>query len=437
MKPNQWPNVFPPHGGHAEVKLIADYLNEPIRAARIRFGKATEQEYERAGLPLYPVDGWRDPGHGLPPYQIIGPNGIASFWVGEFEGYPEIWERIREVAALHPGGGLLSRRGMSMWTSTGITEWPTTRAGLQRINDALNEGVFYYRQEMIDGGHSIDGSPVTLVNDPRWEKTLLPRFRGVSASPLDKVGHIEPYRILSPATHPYVAPTGARNINKEMNRLEVLGWPYGARFWWDIRDQFAADPIPEPPIPPNYDEWRRENAAWLDEAERLHGAGAMQPPPIPEPVPEPGPLPEPTTPVCPPGHYYNPTTGKCEPIGATPTPTPPVPPIVPTTGQDLILGGGRYQLSCRQFAGGEGGGSPALASRLSDLAGYFTFFSPDNIEVVIKYADLSSIGMARRFFIARMTDVAFKLTIRDLTTGEVREYRNAAGTPGEYLDFPA
>src|SRR5688572_3526786 len=116
------------------------------------------------------------------------------------------------------------------WTSTGITEWPTTRAGLNHVVDALQEGVNYFRAEKIAGGHMLEGSPVTSIDDPRWERDYLAGFK-LRATPTSQ-GHVEPMWILTPATHPYIA-GGSRNIGKEVNRLITLASPYAARWYWE------------------------------------------------------------------------------------------------------------------------------------------------------------------------------------------------------------
>lgn len=108
--PTTWPTTFTVE----TVGPIADYLNEPIYAARILYnnrlvaqGKprlSTEEQWDSAYLPLYPRDGWlRYPG--LPPYQIIGPLGLGGFGLHEFQGHPEIRARIDQMQALATAGG--------------------------------------------------------------------------------------------------------------------------------------------------------------------------------------------------------------------------------------------------------------------------------------------------------------------------------------------
>ena len=164
------------------------------------------------------------------------------------------------------------------------------------------------------------------------------------------------------------------------------------------------------------------------------------PPPVPQPpiVEEPPmpPTPDVTEP-CPPGTFRNPMTGHCDPIGPGTTVPPPVVTNPPVMGAELVLGGGRFRVTCRY---GEGSGSPAVAVRLTELAGYFTFFSADNIEVTVKYADLTPLGPGnpRRFMFSAMTDVAFTLKIRDTAAGTERVFNNPQGTLlGQILDFPA
>lgn len=104
----------------------------------------------------------------------------------------------------------------------------------------------------------------------------------------------------------------------------------------------------------------------------------------------------------------------------------------------LCLLDGRFRLETtwRDFGGKTGTG---LAVPLTGDAGYFWFFSRDNVEIVVKTLD------GRRFnghfwvFYAALSNVQFTLRVTDTETGAVREFRNPLGTfasVGETQAFP-
>lgn len=112
--PTAWPTVY----NTDTVGPIADYLNEPILAARAAYnarlvaqGKpkiTDEQGFDAVYLPKYPRDGWLRYST-VPPYQIIGPGCVGGFGLHEFQGHQEIWARVYEMGKLclsgHPTTG--------------------------------------------------------------------------------------------------------------------------------------------------------------------------------------------------------------------------------------------------------------------------------------------------------------------------------------------
>jgi hypothetical protein len=76
----------------------------------------------------------------------------------------------------------------------------------------------------------------------------------------------------------------------------------------------------------------------------------------------------------------------------------------------------------------EGAIGPGNAEPLTDDTGYFTFFDPANVEVVVKV--LNACPLVERYwvFAGGLTNVQVTLTVSDTTTGDTRTYLNELGT---------
>lgn len=106
----------------------------------------------------------------------------------------------------------------------------------------------------------------------------------------------------------------------------------------------------------------------------------------------------------------------------------------------LCLVGGRFEVEVEwrdQHGGGSGVGSPRVAT---DESGYFTFFHPDNVELVVKILDGRSVNGHFWVFYGALSDVGYDIRVRDTATGALRTFRNAAGEicgQGATTAFPA
>jgi hypothetical protein len=262
------------------------------------------------------------------------------------------------------------------WT-TGIAAWPTTLAGLREVAAAINERVNYHRQRE---GSSV-GLPLVVVRTDYAD--VMRHGNSVHPRGADMAGQ-----------HEFEG--DAAEIKFERNRLTMLAYPFDARFVWEVNHYG-----PEPPIPPGYDEWKASFADYLSGYAAALGGSAPAPSPG-EPAPTetaaPTPTPAPTGPL-PPG---------------TPNPNSPAVPGPPTTGQDLRLGGGKFNVSIRLASG-----SPALAWPIAGVdGGYFTFFSNNNPEAWVKYADLTPLPSGEHgLSFSKSTDVDFTITVTDLRDG--------------------
>ena len=104
----------------------------------------------------------------------------------------------------------------------------------------------------------------------------------------------------------------------------------------------------------------------------------------------------------------------------------------------LSLRGGRFQIrvSWTDFDGGTGRGQPV---GMSNDTGYFTFFDPENVEVLIKVLDGRPLNGNFWVFFASLSNVAYEVEITDVETHQVRVYSNPAGrfaSVGDIEAFP-
>ena len=89
---------------------------------------------------------------------------------------------------------------------------------------------------------------------------------------------------------------------------------------------------------------------------------------------------------------------------------------------------GRFQIEATwQTASGASG--LAHAAPLTSGSGYFWFFEPSNVELIVKTLNACSIDQGNWFFAAGLTNVGVLLSITDTFTGEARTYTNPPGTP--------
>jgi plastocyanin len=86
-------------------------------------------------------------------------------------------------------------------------------------------------------------------------------------------------------------------------------------------------------------------------------------------------------------------------------------------------------MSWQTASGSSGVGHPA---NLTAGSGYFWFFDPSNVELVVKALDACAIGSGQWFLAAGMTTVGVQLNVTDTFTGDVKTYGNtpSGNTPG-------
>ncbi|MCH9649785.1 MAG: hypothetical protein K0U98_16220 [Deltaproteobacteria bacterium] len=107
-------------------------------------------------------------------------------------------------------------------------------------------------------------------------------------------------------------------------------------------------------------------------------------------------------------------------------------PLCEPNSRTLCLAGGRFRVqgTWARPSGEVGGGR---ASALSGDTGVFWFFSPANVELVVKVLDGCSSNGHFWVFAGGLTNVEVELIVEDTETGAIRTYQNPQGVPFQPL----
>ncbi len=92
----------------------------------------------------------------------------------------------------------------------------------------------------------------------------------------------------------------------------------------------------------------------------------------------------------------------------------------------LCLTGGRFQARAN-WTTSDGRSGAGQAVSLAARAGYFWFFSSDNVEVMVKIVDGCTLNSNYWVFAGGLTDAHVTVTVTDTTTGTVKTYTNPLG----------
>ena len=93
----------------------------------------------------------------------------------------------------------------------------------------------------------------------------------------------------------------------------------------------------------------------------------------------------------------------------------------------LCLNGGRFQVTAN-WTRGDGSSGTGSAVSLTDDSGYFWFFDPSNIEMVVKVLNGCAINNAYWVFAAGLTNVQVNWLVTDLQKGIDYPQVNPQGT---------
>ncbi|HEX6202016.1 MAG TPA: hypothetical protein VF100_03365 [Thermoanaerobaculia bacterium] len=96
----------------------------------------------------------------------------------------------------------------------------------------------------------------------------------------------------------------------------------------------------------------------------------------------------------------------------------------------LCLDGNRFRVEVEWDDPHNGGSGPgrAIPAAGSDASGTFWFFSPDNVELIVKVLDGTPVNGHYWTFYGALTDVEYEITVTDTWTGATASYHNPPGT---------
>lgn len=102
----------------------------------------------------------------------------------------------------------------------------------------------------------------------------------------------------------------------------------------------------------------------------------------------------------------------------------------------LCLNGDRFAVtaSWKDFQGKTGAGT---AVEMTGDTGYFWFFNPENVEVVLKVLDGTPLNGHHWVFYGALSNVEYTLEVTDTATGTIRTYRNPSGRFASVADTGA
>ena len=103
----------------------------------------------------------------------------------------------------------------------------------------------------------------------------------------------------------------------------------------------------------------------------------------------------------------------------------------------LCLGNARFRVEATWSVSDQGTSGSGQAIPLTGDTGAFWFFSANNVEIVVKVVDGRAFNGKFWVFIGSLSDVAYRVTVRDLTTDHVNAYVNEQGTLQSVADTAA
>lgn len=130
-------------------------------------------------------------------------------------------------------------------------------------------------------------------------------------------------------------------------------------------------------------------------------------------------------------------TGNTEDFVQFPASPPPASAATCTSSTTaLCLSGGRFkvEVAWRDFSGNAGVGQ---AVPLTGDTGYFWFFGLENVELVLKVLDGTSINQHWWVFYGALSTVDYTITVTDTVTGMQKTYHNPSGNLGSVADTSA
>jgi PKD repeat protein len=109
----------------------------------------------------------------------------------------------------------------------------------------------------------------------------------------------------------------------------------------------------------------------------------------------------------------------------------------PVNAANLCLNTGRFRAQVAWQVASQGTSGTGTAVPLTSDTGYFWFFSPNNVELVIKVVDGRAFNGHYWVFSGALSDVAYTVTVTDTLTGATKSYSNVAGSLKSFSDVGA
>ena len=103
----------------------------------------------------------------------------------------------------------------------------------------------------------------------------------------------------------------------------------------------------------------------------------------------------------------------------------------------LCLNGGRFQVRVTWRVPSQGTSGIAQATPLTGDTGHFWFFTPNNIELIVKVVDGRALNGRFWVFSGALSNVEYTITVTDTSTGQVRTYANPSGSLVSLADTSA
>jgi photosystem II stability/assembly factor-like uncharacterized protein len=103
----------------------------------------------------------------------------------------------------------------------------------------------------------------------------------------------------------------------------------------------------------------------------------------------------------------------------------------------LCLNHSRFRVRVTWRVESQGRSGVANPVPLTEDSGSFWFFTPTNLELLVKVLDGRFVNGHFWVFYGALSDVAYEITVTDTTTGQVRVYANAQGTVASRADTSA
>jgi hypothetical protein len=115
-------------------------------------------------------------------------------------------------------------------------------------------------------------------------------------------------------------------------------------------------------------------------------------------------------------------------------------PVCTPSATSLCQNGNRFEVSAEYRVPSQGLSGYGVGGPITPDTGHFYFFTPNNIELVVKSLNGSAFNNSYWFFYGALSDVEYDITVRDVWSGRVRRYENPRGTlasVGDTSAFPA